>query len=183
MPRDIPVGNGKLLICFDQDYAIRELYFPHVGQENHVGGKYCRMGVWTEGQFAWVGPEWERELGYQPDTLVTEVKLSHQGLGVALECHDAELAQALDLLSWAAAHALPSGVLPEQLNPLTGEPLSVSPLTWSHATYIASAHRVLRRLAGKAAAEGGVTPYRRQDDWIERLYAQACDSIHGICKI
>jgi len=88
MPRDIPVGNGKLLICFDQNYCIRELYFPHVGLENHVGGKFCRLGVWVDGQFSWVGPDWERELRYLPDTLVTEVKLAHPALGLALECHD-----------------------------------------------------------------------------------------------
>ena len=89
----------------------------------------------------------------------------------------------MDLLSWVAAHALPSGVLPEQINPLTGESVSVSPLTWSHATYIATAHRILRRLAGKQAAAGvAATPSLRQGDWIERLYAQTCDSIHGICK-
>ena len=70
---------------------------------------------------------------------------------------DDELDQAMDLLSWAAAHALPSGVLPEQINPVTGEPISVSPLTWSHATYIATAHRILRRLAGKQAAAGAAS--------------------------
>ncbi len=89
MPRDLPVGNGKLLICFDRNYCIRELYFPHVGLENHVGGKFCRLGVWVDGQFSWVGPDWERDLRYLPDTLVTDVKLAHPGLGVALECHDA----------------------------------------------------------------------------------------------
>ena len=36
MPRDIPVGNNKFLICFDKEYRIRDVYFPHVGQdENH----------------------------------------------------------------------------------------------------------------------------------------------------
>jgi glucoamylase len=89
MPRDIPVGNGKLLICFDCNYCIREIYFPHVGLENHVGGKFCRLGVWVENQFTWVGPDWERELRYLPDTLVTEVKLTHPGLGVVLACRDA----------------------------------------------------------------------------------------------
>ena len=33
-------------------------------------------------------------------------------------------------------HALPSGVLAEQVNPYTNEPLSVSPLTWSHAAFV-----------------------------------------------
>ncbi|MFP3866676.1 MAG: glycoside hydrolase family 15 protein [Desulfobacteraceae bacterium] len=89
MPRDIPVGNGKLLICFDHNYGIRDLYFPHVGQENHVGGNHCRLGVWVEQQFAWVGEDWQRQLLYVPDTLVTEVNLRHPDLGLSLRCHDA----------------------------------------------------------------------------------------------
>ncbi len=88
MPRDIPVGNGRLLICFDQDYAIRDLYYPHVGFENHVRGNRCRMGIFVDGQFSWVGSGWARELVYESDTLVTKVTLSHSGLGVRIECHD-----------------------------------------------------------------------------------------------
>ncbi len=89
MPRDIPVGNRKLLFCFDQDYCIRDLYFPHVGQENHVGGGHLRLGVWVENRFAWVGPEWQRDLLYQETTLTTEVNLYHGGLELLLVCHDA----------------------------------------------------------------------------------------------
>jgi len=97
---------------------------------------------------------------------------------------DEEITQALEILTWVASHALPSGVLPEQINPLTGEPLSVSPLTWSHATYISTVHRYLDLLARKEAAAKPTitTPYDRQEDWIERLYFQTCDSIRGICK-
>jgi GH15 family glucan-1,4-alpha-glucosidase len=47
-----------------------------------------------------------------------------------------ELAQTLPLLEWVRTHALPSGVMAEQVNPFTGEPLSVSPLTWSHAEFV-----------------------------------------------
>jgi GH15 family glucan-1,4-alpha-glucosidase len=50
----------------------------------------------------------------------------------------ADLREAIPFLSWVASHALPSGVLPEQLHPLTGAPLSVSPLTWSHAELVAT---------------------------------------------
>jgi GH15 family glucan-1,4-alpha-glucosidase len=73
MPRDIPVGNGRLLICFDQNYCIRDLYYPHVGQENHIRGHFFRLGVWVENQFSRVGPGWKRDLRYLPDTLVTQV--------------------------------------------------------------------------------------------------------------
>lgn len=49
-----------------------------------------------------------------------------------------ELERAVPLLLWAAERALPSGVLPEQVHPLSGEFLSVSPLTWSHGTLVAA---------------------------------------------
>ena len=47
-----------------------------------------------------------------------------------------ELHEALPLLNWAHRHALPSGIMAEQINPFTSEPLNVSPLTWSHAEYV-----------------------------------------------
>jgi glucoamylase len=40
------------------------------------------------------------------------------------------------LMDWTLSHALPSGVLSEQVNPSTGAPLSVTPLVWSHAETI-----------------------------------------------
>ncbi|MFA5343023.1 MAG: glycoside hydrolase family 15 protein [Kiritimatiellia bacterium] len=67
-----------------------------------------------------------------------------------------ELDQALPLMRWAVEHALPSGVLAEQVNPLTNEPLSVAPLTWSHATYVAAVQEYLDKLLAieKCAACG-----------------------------
>jgi GH15 family glucan-1,4-alpha-glucosidase len=47
-----------------------------------------------------------------------------------------DLAEPFNLLCWTYKQAMESGVLPEQLNPLTGEPLSVAPLTWSHSTFV-----------------------------------------------
>src|SRR5690606_8034099 len=50
-------------------------------------------------------------------------------------------------LAWAAAKALPGGSLPEQLNPYDGSPLSVAPLTWSHATFVQSVCLYARKYA------------------------------------
>jgi glucoamylase len=88
MPRDLPIGNGRLLVCFDQHYQIRDLYYPHVGQENHVSGEYCRLGVWVDGRFAWIGPEWRIELLYESGTLVTKVSLFHEDFGLLFICQD-----------------------------------------------------------------------------------------------
>ena len=47
-----------------------------------------------------------------------------------------DLAKARVAIEWAARYATESGILPEQLNPHTGAPLSVAPLVWSHATFV-----------------------------------------------
>jgi GH15 family glucan-1,4-alpha-glucosidase len=90
MPRDIPVGNGDLLITFDKFYRIRDLYFPYVGKYNHTDGNVQRFGVWADGQFAWIDdPAWTRTLKYVDDTLVTNVLLRHEGLRLEITCNDA----------------------------------------------------------------------------------------------
>lgn len=44
--------------------------------------------------------------------------------------------KAMDLISWVVRRALPSGVLAEQFDPETNAPISVAPLTWSHAEFL-----------------------------------------------
>jgi GH15 family glucan-1,4-alpha-glucosidase len=57
---------------------------------------------------------------------------------IALARRTEDLAPALEILRWVAARSLPSGVLAEQVHPYTNEPLSVSPLTWSHAAFVSA---------------------------------------------
>src|SRR5487761_55904 len=89
MPRDLPVGNGRLLINFDSSYFIRDFYYPHVGMENQTLGHPSRFGVWVDGLFAWVDNlEWQKELAYEEDTLVTDVRLLNERLQLRMRCHD-----------------------------------------------------------------------------------------------
>ncbi|HKV41129.1 MAG TPA: glycoside hydrolase family 15 protein [Blastocatellia bacterium] len=89
MPRDIPVGNGRLLITFDSKYQIRDFYFPHPGRENQSSGKIFRFGVWADGQFAWVSSDaWTRDLRYIDETLVTQVRLHSDKLGLDMISND-----------------------------------------------------------------------------------------------
>lgn len=74
MPRDLPISNGNLMINFDQDYNIRDVYYPHVGQDNQTVGDISQFGVWCDGKFAWMAsPMWQKTLEYDDDTLVTRV--------------------------------------------------------------------------------------------------------------
>jgi glucoamylase len=95
MPRDIPVGNGQLLVTFDNKYQIRDVYFPHVGQENHAGAGPCRFGVYTDipgtkkGGLYWTDhPNWTIHQRYLRDTLVTSVSLDNPSLKLAIYCND-----------------------------------------------------------------------------------------------
>lgn len=89
MPRDLNVGNGSLLVAIDAKYRIADLYFPHVGMENHAGTPF-RFGVWADGSFSWVEDEaWQRSIGYLRDTIVSDVQLSNDELGLRLRCYDA----------------------------------------------------------------------------------------------
>ncbi len=57
-----------------------------------------------------------------------------------------ELGVVRDLFDWVVEGALDSGVLPEQLSPVDGGPLSVAPLTWSHAGFVVAVIKYLRKV-------------------------------------
>ncbi len=89
MPRDLPIGNGTLLVTFDAQYRIRDIYYPHVGSENQTAGRINRLGVWADGDFAWLDdPAWDRLMAYEPGTLVTKVEAFSSRLGLSLTCRD-----------------------------------------------------------------------------------------------
>jgi len=46
--------------------------------------------------------------------------------------------KASDILDWIKNHMMSTGVMGEQINPITNEIISPAPLTWSHAEYIST---------------------------------------------
>src|SRR5436190_8241561 len=89
MPRDLPISNGNLMINFDREYNIRDVYWPHVGQDNQTVGDISFFGVWCDGKFAWIGdPAWIKTLEYEPDTLVTRVVARAPSLDLEMLIND-----------------------------------------------------------------------------------------------
>ncbi|KQL44174.1 glycoside hydrolase family 15 [Brevibacillus choshinensis] len=89
MPRPLVVGNGRLLINFDDRLHMRDLYYPYVGQLNHVGGHFSKLGVWVQGRYSWLDEDgWKRTLGYSKESLVTDVHAQHEGLGLSVRISD-----------------------------------------------------------------------------------------------
>ncbi len=90
MPRHLVIGNGHIAIGFDETAQIRDIYYPYVGELNHVGGHRCAIGFWVDGKFSWFrDPEWTFHIGYQEKSLVSNITASHPGLEVSVTSEDA----------------------------------------------------------------------------------------------
>lgn len=90
MPRPLVFSNGRLLVGLDGALNIREIFYPHVGLYDHLGGRMIRCGVWVNGEFSWFdNHEWTRKLGYREDCLVSICRLRNERLGVEIEIEDA----------------------------------------------------------------------------------------------
>ncbi len=89
MPRDIPIGNGSLLIAFDQNYCLRDIYYPYAGKENHSGGNKFRFGIWTDNVLSWINKDdWKLNIEYAEESLMTHVTALHDKLELILHCND-----------------------------------------------------------------------------------------------
>jgi GH15 family glucan-1,4-alpha-glucosidase len=59
---------------------------------------------------------------------------------------ESEIPEIVEKLMWVEGKAQASGVLPEQLDPYSGDQVSAAPLTWSHAEYVITVIQYLEKL-------------------------------------
>ena len=89
MPKSLVIGNGSLLICFNQSGLVTDLYYPYVGLENQSESCIHRIGVWVDGVFSWLSDSgWEIIINYEPETLVSHIEAKNDRLNVALTFTD-----------------------------------------------------------------------------------------------
>lgn len=58
-----------------------------------------------------------------------------------------DLEKAFQILEWTCAQAKKSGILSEQMNAITGEHVSTSPLIWSHAEFVITVDEYIKKHA------------------------------------
>ncbi len=87
LTRDLPIANDAYLVMFDRNYQIADIYYPHVGMENHVLGHIFRFGAFVDGKFSWTS-SWPKHMKYIHDALVTDVELESTDLQIKLHCND-----------------------------------------------------------------------------------------------
>lgn len=90
MPKNIILGNGQTLIGLDKNAELRDLYFPFVGLENHVGGTFRhRVGIWVDGYMSWIGDGgWEVVTKTGEETMSGFSTATHAGLEIEIVFED-----------------------------------------------------------------------------------------------
>jgi GH15 family glucan-1,4-alpha-glucosidase len=90
MSRSVVLSNGKLCVALDDRAEVRDIYFPHVGLEDHVRGHYRhRLGVWVDGTMSWFSEsDWNIEVGCETDALAGTVVARNDRLAVELVFKD-----------------------------------------------------------------------------------------------
>jgi len=93
MARSVTVGNGNLLVGLDSRGQVRDLYFPYVGEANHVSGasgNYVhRIGVYVDNKISWLDdPSWKISVKSEDSTCVGLMFAENVELGITLASRD-----------------------------------------------------------------------------------------------
>lgn len=89
--RSLVLGNGSLLITLDDRGEVRDVYFPHIGLENHAGGALRhRIGVFVDGALSWLSEDarWNIRVESEDETLASRIEAHNGALGISLSFTD-----------------------------------------------------------------------------------------------
>lgn len=111
-----PVGSDELIEAVKTASQTFGLSDTSVGLPRYENDPYCRVDPNSHGNW-WI---------------ITSLWMAQYY--VEINRYD----QANNVLTWVARQASSTGILPEQISPVDNTHVSVSPLTWSHAEYVAS---------------------------------------------
>lgn len=90
MARAVILSNGELCVSLDERGEVRDIYYPHVGLEDHVRGHYVhRLGAWVDGQISWFSdPDWHIEVSSEADALASSIVATHKRLQLEIRFKD-----------------------------------------------------------------------------------------------
>ncbi|AKA74992.1 glycoside hydrolase family 15 protein [Saccharolobus solfataricus] len=81
MTRYLILGNGSLTVLYDNNFTVREIYWPLTTTNNLHRG---RFGVFVNGKFSWLD-NLNPKIGYSDDTLAVYSSFSFEGIDFNLE--------------------------------------------------------------------------------------------------
>lgn len=88
--RNVVLGNGTMMLNFDTELNIRDLYWPYGGFENHGDRNRTNFGIFADNKFSWFfDSDWHKDVSYVKDTAVTNIKAVNHDLELELSINDA----------------------------------------------------------------------------------------------
>lgn len=90
MPKSLALANGNILVLLDKRAQVRDFYFPYVGLENHIGGRYVhRIGIYVDNTLKWLDDEsWKIDINSEHETLASKMKAVNEQLQIELDFQD-----------------------------------------------------------------------------------------------
>lgn len=91
MGRPVVLSNGQLFVGLDESGLVHDFYYPYVGLENLTNARSTqhKIGVWVDGAFSWTDDgNWEIMVDFEPDALISDIKLHSQALQISLHLQD-----------------------------------------------------------------------------------------------
>lgn len=154
--------DGSRDLTLDSSAAAVFMYGPFRARESIVEETMNALtaGLWITpgvgGMARYSGDNYQRASPVGPGNpwFICTLWLARWKIAKAKSFED--LKEGMDIISWTIRRSQPTGALAEQIDPVTGAPVSVSPLPWSHAEFVIAVHEYLRKHAElKSAAKSG----------------------------
>ncbi len=116
-------------------YGVLDVTDPRVTESIQTIEEKLRLHTGIDGVPRYVGDRYYMQVEGVPNPwYITTLWLAQYYAQIAKKAEDLEIVT--HWLTWSVRHSPLSGVLSEQLHPFSGEQLSATPLTWSHAEYV-----------------------------------------------
>lgn len=84
MAKEIVLGNKNMSLSYDSNLNIKDIYFPYIGDENHLEEDKSRIGFWVSGKFSWIDEEWKKNINYLDNSLVTDIRAKTDYLNIEI---------------------------------------------------------------------------------------------------
>ncbi|MCH4815119.1 MAG: glycoside hydrolase family 15 protein [Saccharolobus sp.] len=79
------IGNGRMLINFDEKGRIVDIYYPYIGMENQTSGNPIRLAIWDKDKNTIsLDEEWETTVLYLDEANMVEIRSDIRKLGLSL---------------------------------------------------------------------------------------------------
>lgn len=89
MSTALVLSNNKLLVNIDYDLQLKDLYFPYIGQENHLNKYLNKMFLYFDGKFHDVNSnEWIIKIEYFKESMIGISSIEHKTSALKIEFED-----------------------------------------------------------------------------------------------